>query len=138
MRTTETLTFYNSKVATYKTLTPDELCDEYYSIRMSLSELSRDVNDNKIKLADDYEKLKLYLEDMGVYHSPFSGTIKFITPIKPEEKKKTKVRLSTEEKSKLVHMEDFLKSSKNVDFLRLKIREMKKKDALIKAMEEDD
>lgn len=89
--------FYESQVAMYNTLTPNELCEEYFSVKMALSELSKDVDETKIKSSKEYQRLKLYLENKGVYHNTWTGQIEFKIPIKTEEKpiKKKVVKVDT-------------------------------------------
>lgn len=41
-------------------------------------------------------------------------------------------------KQYICHMEDFLKSPSNVDTLRAKIKQMNRRDSIIKSMQEDD
>ena len=72
---------HNPKFDLYDTLTPKQLCEEYYSVRMALSELSKDVTPTKINISKEYQRLKLYLEKKGVNHNSWTGQIEFKSPI---------------------------------------------------------
>jgi hypothetical protein len=97
---------HNPKFDLYDTLTPNELCEEYYSVRMALSELSKDVTPTKINISKEYQRLKLYLEKKGVNHNSWTGQIEFKSPITVEKKPKTGVLTYVDRLEKIVRNAD--------------------------------